>query len=123
MKRCLALLPVLLGLAACATPQYRTAQQECTPEAMRQYPIVNVMQPVTRTRAVQVPTGESRCTTVQTGNVSKTNCQQVMRTEYRSYQEMALIDVNDPGRSAMVNACAAQLCQQRYGNADCEPKK
>jgi len=123
MKKLFAPLIVLLGLAGCATPQYRNAQQECTPAAMRQYPVVNVMQPVTRTRAVQVPTGESRCTTVQTGNVAKTDCKQIMRTEYRSYQEMALVDINDPGRSAMINACAAQVCQQRFGNADCEPKK
>ncbi len=112
-----------LLLAACATPEYLGAKNECAPQAYQQYPVVNVAQLVTRTRPVQVPTGETQCTTVQQGAVTQSNCKQVMRTEYRPYQETAIVDVNENGRNAMMNACASQLCMARFGNADCERKR
>jgi hypothetical protein len=123
MKLPIALLVAGLLLAGCATPEYLGARNECAPQAFQRYPVVNVAQLVTRTRPVQVPTGDTHCTTVQQGNVTQSQCKQVMRTEYRPYQETAIVDVNEAGRNTMMNACAAQLCQSRFGNPDCERKR
>jgi hypothetical protein len=109
-------------LLGCATPEYKQAQSECAPEAFRLYPIHRVPTLVNHTRAVQVPTGQSHCVTTQTGNVSNTTCQQVMRTDFVPYLESVMVDVNARDRESLMSQCAAQLCSTRYGNTECKTK-
>ena len=109
-------------LASCATPEYRQAKSECSADAFRQYPVHLVPTLVTRTIAVQVPSGQTHCVTTQTGAVANTTCQQLMRTDFVPYQESVMVDVNDAQRQAVMNQCAAELCNQRLGNPACKPK-
>jgi hypothetical protein len=109
-------------LAGCATPEFRQAKDECSGEAFRLYPVQQVLTVVSRTRMVQVPTGQTHCVTTQTGNVANTSCQQVMRTDYVPYLENVMVDVNASPRENAMTQCAMQLCIARYGNADCKTK-
>ena len=109
-------------LLGCATPEFKQARSECAPEAFRLYPIHRVPTLVSHTRPVQVPTGQTHCVTTQTGNVSNTTCQQVMRTDFVPYLESVMVDVNARDRESLMSQCAAQLCSTRYGNTECKTK-
>ena len=107
-------------LVGCSTPEYRSAKNECSYDAFQKYPINNVSSIITLTRAVQVPTGQTNCTTQYIGNYADTQCTQIMRTEYVPYQQSVVTDTNANSRQSAINSCAAQLCYSRYGNADCK---
>ena len=109
-------------LAGCATPEYNSAENECSFDAFRQYPVNNVPTIVTKTRAVKVPTGQIDCSTHQSGSQSNTSCTETMKTEYIPYQETDIVDTNADSRRSVINNCAAQLCYSRYGNATCKKK-
>lgn len=110
-------------LSGCATQEYRQAVNECSYEAYQRYPVNNVTQIVTVQRPVQVPTGQTDCTTNYFGNTASTSCQQIMRTEMRNFQQNVVVDTNDSYRQNAIRSCAAQKCYSRYGNADCKVEK
>jgi len=122
MKRIFALVIVLLT-AGCSTPEYRNARNSCYYDALQQYPIYNVASVVTLTRPVQVPTGQTNCTTRYTlMGTAETQCTQVMRTEYVPYQQSVVSDANANIRESVVNSCAAAICNRAYGNTNCKTK-
>ena len=114
---------VVIGLFGCATQEYRQAANECAYEAFQRYPVNNVTQVVTVQRPVQVPTGQTDCTTNYFGNTASTSCQQVMRTEMRNFQQNVVVDTNDSYRQTAIRSCAAQKCYSKYGNTDCKIEK
>ena len=122
MKTHFALVMASSLLLGCTTPEFRQARNECAPEAFRLYPVHRVPTLVTHTRPVQVPTGQTHCVTTQTGNVSNTACQQLMRTDFVPYMESVMVDVNASQRETLMSQCAAQVCSTRYGNAECKTK-
>ena len=122
MKRIFALVTVLL-IAGCSTPEYRNARNSCYYDALQQYPVKNISSVVTLTRQVQVPTGESNCTSRVTGmGRIETECTQVMRTDYVPYQQSVVSDANANIRERVVNVCAEAVCYRAYGNANCKTK-
>ena len=122
MKRIFALVIVLLT-AGCSTPEYRNARNSCYYDALQQYPIYNVASVVTLTRTVQVPTGQTNCTTRYTlMGTAETQCTQVMRTEYVPYQQSVVSDANANIRESVINNCAAAICNRAYGNTNCKTK-
>jgi hypothetical protein len=122
MPALLILTAMTLLLAGCATPEFNNAKAECSNDAFRQYPVNNIPTVVTLTRPVQVPTGQTNCTTSYMGNFANTSCQQVMRTEYIPYQQTRIVDANARSRDSAIDSCAAGLCIRRYGNAECRTK-
>ena len=110
----------VLGLCACATPEYKAAQGECTPGAINKFPIQEVQTLVNRTRMLQVPSGLTQCHTTQSGNQAHTMCFPIMRTELIPYQELAMVDKNKADRDSLIKGCAQAMCLQRYGNAACK---
>ena len=122
MTRIFALVIVLLT-AGCSTPEYRNARNSCYYDALQQYPIYNVASVVTLTRPVQVPTGQTNCTTRYTlMGTAETQCTQVMRTEYVPYQQSVVSDANANIRESVINSCAAAICNRAYGNTNCKTK-
>jgi hypothetical protein len=111
-----------LFLSSCATQEYQQASRECAYEAFQKYPVNNVTQVVTVQRPVEVPTGETNCTTDYDYFLgrAKTNCRQVMRIEMRNFQESVINDTNYSARQNAINSCAAQKCYSRYGNTECK---
>jgi len=118
----IATLIVILILSGCSTAEYRSAKNECSYDAFQKYPVNNVSTVITLTRAVQVPTGQTNCTTQYIGNYADTQCTQIMRTEYVPYQQNIVTDTNASSREGAISSCASQLCYSRYGNADCKSK-
>lgn len=116
----ISLTALAIALSGCATQEYRQAASECSYEAYQRYPVNNVTQIVTVQRPVQVPTGQTDCTTNYFGNTASTSCQQVMRTEMRNFQQNVVVDTNESYRQNAIRSCAAQKCYNRYGNADCK---
>ena len=122
MKRIFALVIVLLT-AGCSTPEYRNARNSCYYDALQQYPVNNISSIVTLTRPVQVPTGQTNCTSRVTGmGRIETECTQVMRTDYVPYQQSVVSDANATIRERVVNSCAAAICNRAYGNTNCKTK-
>ena len=119
----ISLFALAIVLSGCATQEYRQAANECSYEAYQRYPVNNVTQIVTVQRPVQVPTGQTNCTTNYFGNTASTSCQQVMTTEMRNFQESVTSDANESYRQNAIRSCAAQKCYTRYGNADCKVEK
>lgn len=116
--RAFLLVPVLL--LGCATQEYRQAENECTYDANRRFPINNVTQVVTVTRPIEVPTGQTNCVTNYFGLQATTTCQQVTRTEFRNFQEARVVDLNRDARKSAIDSCAAQTCMSRFGNPECK---
>ena len=111
---------LLVLLSGCVTGEYLQAQDECSPSAYRQFPPRTIQMYVPRTTTVRVPTGGSTCESRTEDNRVKTKCEPEMRTVYRTYQSLEVIDTNAEPRDAVMRSCARQLCVQRFGNADCK---
>jgi hypothetical protein len=114
------LLCLLVLLSGCVTREYLQAQDECTPSAYRQFPPRTIQMYVPRTTTVSVPTGGSKCESRTDDNRVKTKCTPEMRTEYRTYQSLEVIDTNAEPRDAVMRSCVRDLCVQRFGNSDCK---
>lgn len=122
VKKYLIFALVLCVIQGCTTAEFRTAKNQCAGDAYREYPINNVPTVVTRTQPVQVPTGQTNCSTTYLGVTANTTCNQVMTTEFRNYQETVIVDTNANSREITMQRCAARLCYSRYGNAECKVK-
>ena len=113
---------LLMSTVGCATQEFRNAQNECSYEAFRQYPVNNVSSMVNMTRSIQVPSGQTNCQTYYIGNMAQTSCTQVMRTELIPYQQMVVRDTNSLPRQSAIDSCAQNICYQKFGNSDCKSK-
>jgi hypothetical protein len=114
---------LLVVLSGCATQEYRQTEQQCSFEAFQRYPVNNVTQVVTVQRPVQIPTGQTNCITNYFGSTASTSCSQVMRTEFRNFQESVVVDTNASVRQSTVQSCTAQRCFSKYGNSSCKVEK
>jgi hypothetical protein len=130
-RRLLPLLATASLMAACATPEYHAAADECRGPAQQTYPVVMQQQMVRNSREVLVPDGSTICETIEVKNGDKesgfkqtrTVCRPGMRKAIEYYDEPRMVDLNQGGRDAYVRQCARNLCQQRYGNLDCKTGK
>ncbi|WP_254426926.1 hypothetical protein [Herbaspirillum sp. VT-16-41] len=116
----LAMLCLGLALSGCATEAYRATESQCAPAAYAQYPVINQTRMEMRTRPIQVPTGQTRCSSVTNGNRTDTVCQDITRTEYQQYPVYVTVDINEYGRDQVIAACARSQCLRTHGNPDCK---
>ncbi len=118
-------------LAACASPEYHAAADECRGPALQTYPVVMQQQMFRNSREVMVPDGSTVCETteVKSGDrhsaIKQTQsvCRRGMRRAIEYFDEPRMVDLNQGSRDTYVRQCARNLCQQRYGNLDCKTKK
>jgi len=118
-------------LAACASPEYHAAADECRGPALQTYPVVMQQQMFRNSREVMVPDGSTVCETTEVKSGDKNSairqtqsvCRPGMRKAIEYFDEPRMVDLNQGGRDAYVRQCARNLCQQRYGNTDCKTKK
>ena len=107
-------------LTGCATKAYRAVESECAPQAWADYPESKVQVVQTRQRVIHVSTGMRNCFSRRDGNLVQTICNDITRPEYIPYQETVVIDQNEAVRKMAIASCSANLCVQRYGNAQCK---
>jgi hypothetical protein len=107
-------------LTGCATQAYRAVENECAPQAWADYPQSKVQVVQTRQRVIHVFTGMRNCFRRVEGNQVHTICNDITRPEYIPYQEIVVIDQNEGVRKMAIASCSANLCVQRYGNAQCK---
>lgn len=107
-------------LSGCATQAYRAVEQECAPAAWADYPQSKVQVVQTRQRVIHVATGMRNCFTRQEGNHLRTICNDITRPEFINYPEVVVVDQNETVRNMAIASCSANLCTQRYGNAQCK---
>ena len=107
-------------LTGCATQAYRAVEKECAPQAWADYPQSKVQMVQTRQRVIHVFTGMRNCFRRVEGNQVHTICNDITRPEYIPYQEIVVIDQNEGVRKMAIASCSANLCVQRYGNAQCK---
>jgi hypothetical protein len=107
-------------LTGCATKAYREVESECAPQAWADYPENKVQVVQTRQRVIHVSTGMRNCFSRRDGNQVHTICNDITRPEYIPYQETVVIDQNEAVRKMAIASCSANLCVQRYGNAQCK---
>ena len=111
---------VTVLLTGCATKAYRAVEGECAPQAWADYPQSKVQVVQTRQRVIHVFTGMRNCFRRVEGNQVHTICNDITRPEYIPYQETVVIDQNEAVRKMAIASCSANLCVQRYGNAQCK---
>ena len=107
-------------LTGCATKAYRAVESECAPQAWVDYPESKVQVVQTRQRMVNVATGMRSCYSRKDGNHTQTICNDITRPEFMTYQETVVVDQNEAVRKMAIASCSANLCVQRYGNAQCK---
>ena len=110
-------------LTGCATKAYRAVERECAPQAWADYPENKVQVVQTRQRVIDVATGMRNCFSRRDGNQVHTICNDITRPEYISYQETVVMDQNEAVRKMAIASCSANLCVQRYGNAECKTEQ
>ncbi len=104
-------------LTACATAEYRLAENECTQEGLERYP------PSVESRYTEEYFWEEvydgvHCTPVRIGHAR--SCSVRKSRVLRSRPVWVNVDHNAPPRDAFIRQCAAQKCILLYGNADCK---
>jgi hypothetical protein len=109
----------ILFLASCHTADYIAATNQCSSEALRQIPIKMEQRSVTRTRQVEVPTGEVRCRSRTVDNYVRTTCKEVTQLVSQDYTAVEDVDSNQPIRDSYTKNCRVKLCTSKYGNSDC----
>ena len=107
-------------LTGCASKAYRAVESECAPQAWVDYPESKVQVVQTRQRVIHVSTGMRSCFSTRDGAHISTICNDITRPEYIPYQETVVIDQNEAVRKMAIASCSANLCVQRYGNAQCK---
>ena len=107
-------------LTGCATKAYQVVEGECAPQAWTDYPESKAQVVQTRQRVIYVSTGMRNCFSRRDGNQVHTICNDITRPEYIPYQETVVIDQNEAVRNMAIASCSANLCMQRYGNAQCK---
>lgn len=110
-------------LTGCATKAYRAVEGECAPQAWADYPENKVQVVQMRQRMIHVSTGMRNCFSRKEGNQVHTICNDITRPEFIPYQETVVIDQNEVVRKMAIESCAANLCLQRYGNAQCKTEQ
>ena len=129
--RLFVLLATLTLMAACATPEYHAAADECRAPALQTFPVVMQQQMFRNSREVMVPDGSTICETTEVRSGDKNSgikqtqsiCRPGLRKAIEYFDEPRMVDLNQGGRDAWVRQCARNLCQQRYGNLDCKTGK
>lgn len=109
-------LSLFVLLTGCATQEYRRVEAECAPAALHDYPAEMVHGTVTRQRMVPIFMGRS-CSVSPGGG---TICQDLVQQQWVPYQESVVMDRNEAIRNSAIQACAKNLCVQRYGNDQCK---
>jgi hypothetical protein len=120
MKTLLLILTIILS--GCATQEYVTTYNQCKQKMLERYPIKNIEKFVSRTRAVQVPTGRTECITTYRADRARTVCNEIFDTRYDQVQEKVIIDSNEVERDKLILSCTQTECQYRYRNISCEKK-
>lgn len=92
------LMVVVLGLSACATPEWREAHESCQSHYDREYPPEWTQKWVTRMVEVRGRDG---------------------RTETVPKAELERYDLAQDARNDAVQRCTASLCRRNTGNPDC----
>ena len=135
MKKLLTLLIASTLTGCLATKQYRAAESACTQKALQEYPVSIEMQLATCYKNIQVPTGQTTCTSNRSGTIdfgylgtdinsrTRTNCTSLMTTERIPYSCTQRVDTNLQARKQAIAACTTSSCYQMYGNAECETPK
>ncbi len=111
---------ITLLMTGCATKAYRAVEGECKPQAWADYPESKVQVVQTRQRLINVATGMQNCYTRSDGKHTHTVCSPITRPEFIAFQETVVIDQNEAVRDMAIASCSANLCMQRYGNANCK---
>jgi len=117
---------VLLG---CATAEYTETYRQCDRVSYSHFPQVYENRVITKSRLVQVPTGQTTCESRNVpdgGTVGNpryrviTECKERMRSERQYYNETIRVDVNYDARRNFVSSCVVNACMNKYGNRSCE---
>jgi hypothetical protein len=107
-------------VSSCGTPEFQSERSTCTAIWQQKIPPDLVQRLVNLTRAIQVPTGQTHCTTYGSGAYIYTDCTQIMRTEYIPYTEIRTVDLNSSRRDSKIVQCTASACSKKYGNSECK---
>jgi hypothetical protein len=112
---------IALLLSSCSTAEYRQTENYCYYQSLQQFPIANETRKVIKQRSVEIPTGQSICTSILLpGNVVSTSCQQATRTETHNYEDVEIFDRNKSSRDNAIRFCASQNCIVTTGNSECK---
>ena len=109
----------LLGLAGCATEQWKAAEAQCLMQAMPIFPVATEQRWVHE--LPQMPFMQKCAQVSYKDKDGKT----LVRTECNLVPLMAMprletIDLNQKARDVYVRSCAQQSCFQTYGNTACK---
>ena len=109
-------------VSACSTAEYDQAWDGCSQIAHSKFPVSVQNYPCQRMKYVEVPTGETVCTTdVELGKiVERCKVQTERKAEY--YDSTCRGDINMNPRREWTLKCTANACFQTFGNVSCKTK-
>lgn len=112
---------LIFTLNGCATAEWQAAHSECTKTQYRLLPPSFQMVSVLRAVPVEVPTGQTVCTSTSSGATVTTECRPVSMTQWRQMPDYERVDVNAEARLEAINHCTKTACLTHYGNLHCRP--
>ena len=120
MKRYLMPIMFLGLLTSCSTPEYKEAKAGCSQLGYSKFPVSVQEYNCQRMRYIDVPTGETVCTTsVEFGKIVE-RCKKVTERQSEWYDSTCTGDVNFDTRIDWIYSCTRQACFETFGNVSCE---
>jgi hypothetical protein len=120
MQKYLMSMLFLVLLTSCSTPEYKQAEAGCSKIGYSKFPVSVQKYSCQRMRYIDVPTGETVCTTgVEFGKIVE-RCKKITERQSEWYDSTCTGDVNIDTRRDWINNCTRQACFQTYGNVSCK---
>lgn len=120
MLRLVALTFLSIFVTACSTAEYRNTYDRCLVEGYERFPAKIRTVQSECSREVEVDTGKTECVTTYSEDEKRTVCGPLIETVTETFACEVERDINTDARDVFARSCAAQQCQQTFGNADCE---
>ena len=111
---------LLIFTAACATPEFKMVENECTILAFQQYPRAIARVLTHRTNWVEVYDGSMHCESRHHKGRSFQHCFPGTAMVAQTTPVYDDVDLNATPRRAYIENCTAEKCLTQYGNAACK---
>ena len=120
MVRVLLIVAALFIMSSCSTAEYKQANAACTTIGVSKYPVDRVDYNCQLSRYIEVPTGETICTSELQYDKVVTSCKEQTEQKQEWYNSTCTKDRNQNIRGQWIGQCTRDACLSAFGNETCD---
>mgnify|MGYP001297833931 CR=1 FL=1 len=110
----------LFLLSSCSTAEYKQANSACWNIGVSKYPVDRVDYTCQKSRFIEVPNGETICTSELIYDRVVTSCKEQTEQKQEFFETTCSTDRNQNLRGQWVGQCTRDACLSAFGNESCE---